>query len=101
MMVGDEASHRLADDQADIQGLAGILSHCAAGAFQGHDVIRIAQYDVTGQRIGDHLLQVLESDLFLDHHQLPRRFQRNDFAVIGVSKSDCRPAVDDSRREDP
>ena len=51
VVLQDETGKRFADDQADVQGLAGTPARGPAGALQDRDVVRMAQ-DQVGSRSG-------------------------------------------------
>ena len=55
-----ETGKRLADDQADVERQARIGPGAAARTVERNDVVGMLQNDVSGQRIGDDLLQVPE-----------------------------------------
>ncbi len=86
MVVGNQTGEGLADDQADVQGQAGILAGRPAGTFQDGDVIRVLQDDVAGALVRDDVLQVGQTDVLLDADQLRGSFQRDDLAVVGVGE---------------
>jgi len=51
-VFGDEAGERLAYNQADVKRQAWLGARAAAGAFQAHDVVGVAQHDVASAGIG-------------------------------------------------
>ncbi len=92
-MFEHETCEWLTDDQADVQRETGVRAGGAARAFQRDDVIGVAQHDVARQRIRHDVFQIAEFDVAVYPHQLARRFERDDFAVIGVGKRVARRRV--------
>ncbi len=88
VVLGDETGERLADNEADVERLAGIGARGAAGALQDHDVIGVLQHDVAGAGVGEYLLQVGQADLFLDGDQLLGCLQWHDLAVVSIGEGD-------------
>ena len=88
LVLVHEAGKRLTDDQADVQGQAGIGFGRPAGTVQDHDVVGVLQDQGTGAFIGDDLLQVREADLFVDGDQPGGGLERDCLTVIGIGEPD-------------
>jgi hypothetical protein len=58
VMFRDKTGKGLAYDKTDVQRLTRIGARRATRTLQGHDVIRMLQYNVAGMRKGDHLFQI-------------------------------------------
>ena len=70
VVVTNETGKGFSDDQAHIQGLAGIFLRGAAGTVQGNYVVWVFKHDISGLAVRDDLLQVLQVDVLLDRNQL-------------------------------
>ena len=93
MMIRYEGGEGLSHDQADIQGKTGIRADSTAGAFQGHDVIRLFQDQVSGQGIRNDPLKVIQAN-FPPHLDQPLGcLKGHHLAVIAIGKRGLFPLV--------
>ena len=90
MMLDHKSGKGFADNQTNVQRLAGFGAGGPAGAIQHRDVIGILQHDVAGPLVGNHLLQVFQANLPVEGYQLFGALQAHHLAVIALGKS---PAV--------
>lgn len=70
VVFNHKAGKGLTDDEANVEGLAGIRSRGATGALKHDDVIRVLEHNVAGQGVGDYVFQVGQGDVFFHGDQL-------------------------------
>jgi len=99
VILTDKAGKGLANHQADVQGLAGVGAHGAAGTFQDDDMVRVVQHNVAGHGVGDRLFQISNGDVLLNHDQLRGFLQGHDLAVVGIGKGGALLTIVLWRRE--
>jgi hypothetical protein len=87
MMINNEARKRLTHNQTDLEGQARVGSRGATRTLKRYNMARIFEDDVACEGVRDHMLQILQLDLFLHHNQLASGIRGQDFAMVSVSES--------------
>ena len=90
MVLRDEARERLADDEADVERQAGILSNRPARALERDDVVRFAHHDVARRGVRDDLLEVPQLHRRVQRDELLRGVGRNDLPVVPIGEAPFR-----------
>ena len=70
VVLDDKAGKGLTNDEAHIQRQARVVARHATGAVQDNNVVRVLKHNVTGQGVGNGLVQVGQSDVLIDGDQL-------------------------------
>jgi hypothetical protein len=85
-MLQHEAGEGLADDQADVERLAGIRPGGTARTLEDSNVIGMPEDDVAGGRKREHMLRHADGKIALQCQEFPAVGERDNLAMVTVGK---------------